>query len=296
MFDERIPVPEFKGRITAELGLQLEKYRQRLVVNNYSEHTIVGYVRAIKRLNGYYNRSLESLKEDELVGFVCSLKEHYKLSVSSMRIAVGAIKYFYRNVIDQDALIGKMPFPKKEYRINTILTGSEVKRLFDLTYNLKDRLILKIIYSAGLRRSEVINLRPEDFDWKNMQIRIRQGKGKKDRLTVLARSVQSDYLAYLKEYEPKDILFFASDRSIPAYGKMIYRIMNDAVKRAGINKDVSVHTLRHSFASHLLSLNTDIVTVQKLLGHERIQSTMHYLHLNHRFNTEPRSPMDVIYK
>jgi len=180
--------------------------------------------------------------------------------------------------------------------LNAFLTGSEIKRLFDLTYNLKDRLILKIVYSAGLRRGELMNLRPEDFDWKNMQIMVRQGKGKKDRLTVLAKSLQHDYFAYMKDYAPQGYLFFGSDRSIPAYGNMLHRIMCEAAKRAGIRKKVSIHILRHSFASHLLSLNTDIVTVQKLLGHTRIQSTMKYMHLNHRFNTEPRSPMDVIYK
>ena len=152
MFDARIPVPKIKGRITVEFGLQLERFRQRMVVNNFSEHTILSYVAAIKRLHQYYNCPLETLQEDHLIGFICNLKENQGLSISSMRIAVGAIKYFYRHILDQEAHIGKIPYPKKEEHLNTTLTGSEVKRLLDLTYNLKDRLILKILYSAGLRR------------------------------------------------------------------------------------------------------------------------------------------------
>jgi site-specific recombinase XerD len=289
-------VPKITSSNPLEFELQIERFRQRMVINNFSEHTILSYTAAIKRLLEYYKRPLESLQEDHLIGFVCHLKEDYGLSVSSMRIAVGAIKYFYRNILNKETLIGKIPYPKKEYHINTILTGNEVKRLFDLTDNLKDRLILKILYSSGLRRSELINLRPEDFDWINMQLRVIQGKGKKDRLTVLARSLKADYMAYVKVYAPEGNLFFGSNRSIPAYGNMLHRIMFEAVQRAGIIKKVHLHTLRHSFASHLLSLNTDIVTVQKLLGHDHIQSTMTYLHLNHRFNTTARSPMDSIYK
>jgi site-specific recombinase XerD len=296
MSDERMVVSKIKSKNTLEFGHQIEKFRQRMVVNNFSEHTILSYIAAIKRLHEYYNRPLESLQEDNLVDFVCNLKENYGLSVSSMRIAVGAIKYFYRHILNLEALIGKIPYPKIEQHINTILTGSEVKRLLDLTLNLKHRLILKILYSAGLRRSEVMNLRCEDFDWKNMQLRVRQGKGKKDRLTVLARSLKSDYIAYIKDYAPEGNLFFGCNRSTPAYGNMLHRIMCEAVQRAGITKKVHLHTLRHSFASHLLSINTDIVTVQKLLGHVNIKTTMIYLHLSNNTNTAPRSPMDVIYK
>jgi len=161
-----VVVHKIESITTLDFGLQLEKFRQRMVVNNFSVHTISSYIAAIKRLQEHYNRPLESLQEDNLVGFVCNLKENYGLSVSSMRIAIGAIKYFYRHILQKETLIDKIPFPKKEQRISTILTGSEVKRLLDLTIDLKHRLILKILYSAGLRRSEVMNLRCEDFDWK----------------------------------------------------------------------------------------------------------------------------------
>jgi len=113
MFDERIPVPKLKVRTTVEFGFQIEKFRQRMVVNNFSEHTILGYVAAIKRLHQYYNCPLESLQDENLIGFVCSLKEDHGLSISSMRIAVGAIKYFYKHILDTEAHICNIPYPKK---------------------------------------------------------------------------------------------------------------------------------------------------------------------------------------
>jgi site-specific recombinase XerD len=267
-----------------------------MVVNHFSGRTILSYSAAIKRLYAYYNQPLGSLQDDKLVGFVCSLKEVNGLSAASMRIAVGAIKYFYRYVLHQESLIGKIPYPKKEQHIKVILTGREIRQLLDLTLNLKHRLILKILYSAGLRRSEILSLRKEDFDWKNMQLTIRQGKGKKDRQTVLAKSLKADYQAYEQQYAPVGHFFFGRDKSAPASENLLRWVMGQAVKRAGITKDVHLHTLRHSFASHLLSINTDIVTVQKLLGHDDIRTTMAYLHLSHRPNAAPRSPMDIIYK
>lgn len=267
-----------------------------MVVNHFSISTIKGYLAAIKRLYEYFNLPFSDLVDDQLVSFICSLKEEKGLSSASMRIAVGAIKYFYRHVLDRSALVGKIPYPKKELHIKVILSGSEVKRLLDLTLNLKHRLILKVLYSAGLRRSEILSLRMEDFDWKNMQLTVRQGKGKKDRQTVLAKTLKADYLAYVKQYSPVGYFFFGRNKLAPASENMLRWLMDKAVERAGITKNVHLHTLRHSFASHLLSLNTDIVTVQKLLGHDDIRTTMAYLHLSHRPNTAPRSPMDVIYK
>lgn len=267
-----------------------------MVVNHFSISTIKGYLAAIKRLYGYFNLSLNDLVDDQLVSFICSLKEEKGLSSASMRIAVGAIKYFYRHVLDRSALVSKIPYPKKEHHIKVILSGREVKRLLDLTLNLKHRLILKVLYSAGLRRSEILSLRMEDFDWKNMQLTVRQGKGKKDRQTVLAKTLKADYLSYVKQYSPAGNFFFGRDKSAPASENMLRWLMGQAVARAGITKNVHLHTLRHSFASHLLSLNTDIVTVQKLLGHDDIRTTMAYLHLSHLPNAAPRSPLDVIYK
>ncbi len=190
-----------------------------MVVNHLSVNTIKGYMAAIKRLHAFYSLAPEQISEDQLIAFICHIKEGLNLSSVSMRIAVCAIKYFYRHILGMTALAEKIPYPKQEKKIRTILTGAETKALFEKTTNIKHRLLLKLTYSSGLRRGEVISIQLADFDWKNM----------------------------------------------------------------------------HSFASHLLAIHTDVVTVQKLMGHDDIRTTMQYFHLGNRPNSAPRSPMDTIY-
>lgn len=267
-----------------------------MVVQNFSASTIRSYKSGILRVYGYFNLPLRELSDQQLVGFVCHLKEEKGLSRASMRISVASIKYFYKHVLGRGPLVEKIPYPKKEVHIQAILSGKEIWQLFNQTANLKHRFLLKLIYSAGLRRSEIIHLQPEDLDWLNMQVTVRQGKGKKDRYSILARSLRSDYELYMQQYAPTHYLFYGRHKSHPISPSLIRWAMDQAVKRVGITKNVHIHSLRHSFASHLLSLNTDIVTVQRLLGHDDIRTTMAYLHLNHHPENKPRSPLDMIYK
>lgn len=267
-----------------------------MVVKNFSISTIRGYMAAIVRLQGHYSLPLNEISEQQLLSFICFLKEKLGLSNATIRITVSAFKCFYLNVLNTEALVNKIPYPKKEKHIPLILSGDEVRRLFNNCHNLKHRLMLKLIYSAGLRRSEVLSLKPSDIDWKGMQIIIRQGKGKKDRYSVLAHALRADFDQYIKEYQPSHLLFFGRDKSQPASASLIRWAMNQALKNAGITKNVHIHSLRHSFASHLLSLNTDIVTIQRLLGHGDIRTTMAYLHLNHHPDKNVKSPLDIIYK
>lgn len=267
-----------------------------MVVNHFSVSTIKGYMAAIKRLQAFHNLPIGRLTEDQLVAFVCHLKEGLNLSAASMRIAVSAIKYFFYHILDRQSLSEKIPYPKKEKHIRTILTGAEMRMLFEKTTNLKHRLLLKLAYSGGLRRSELLTLRPEDFDWKNMQLIIRQGKGKKDRYTVLARSLKADFDKYLTMHAPQNTLFFGREKSQALSENSTRWIINQALMRTGITKSgVCLHSLRHSFATHLLTINTDVVTVQNLMGHDDIRTTMEYFHLGNRPSSKPQSPMDIIY-
>ncbi len=267
-----------------------------MVIQNFSLSTIRGYMAAIKKVHAYFSLPLEALSDHQLVEFICYLKEEKGLSPSSLRISVASIKYFYKHVLAKTALVEKIPYPKKEKHIPAILSGNEIRHMFNGCQNLKHRFLLKLIYSAGLRRSEIINLTPSDLDWTNMQVIIRQGKGKKDRYSILAYSLRTEFNLYMQQYQPSHWLFYGHNKTKPITASLIRWAMDQAVLRTGISKNVHVHSLRHSFASHLLSLNTDIVTVQRLLGHDDIRTTMVYLHLNHRPQNKPRSPLDVIYK
>jgi len=267
-----------------------------MVVNHFSVSTIKGYLAAIKRLHAFYNVPMEQLAEHQLVAFICHIKEGLNLSPESMRVAVSAIKYFYRHILDMAVQAGKVPYPKKEKYIRTILSGTETRSLFEKTINIKHRLLLKLTYSAGLRRSEVIAIQLADFDWKNMQLLVRQGKGNKDRYTVLARSLKPDFDQYVSHYSPQKFLLHGNKKGQPLSEHSTSWIMDQAIARAGITKPgVCLHSLRHSFATHLLAIHTDVVTVQKLMGHEHLSTTMQYFHLGNRPNSQPRSPMDTIY-
>ena len=267
-----------------------------MVVNHFSIRTIRAYIAAIKRLQTFHGLPPEQLSESQLIAFVCHLKEGLSLSAASMRIAVSAIKYFYRHILSRQALSENIPYPKKEKHIRAILTGAETKALFEKTTNPKHRLLLKLTYSSGLRRSELLTLRPDDFDWKNMQLLVRQGKGKKDRFTVLARSLKPDYDRYIKAHSPQLFLFYGRNKNQPMSENSTRWVMDQAIARAGITKPgVCLHSLRHSFASHLLAIHTDVFTVQKLMGHGDIRTTMEYFHLGNRPDQQPRSPMDTIY-
>lgn len=250
---------------------------------------------AIKRLHEYYNLLPDQITEDQLVAFVCYLKEDLQRSAATMRISVGSIKYFYKHILKKQALSEKIPYPKKEKYKRTILSGAEIKSLFETTTNLKHRLFLKLAYSAGLRRSEILSLQCNNFDWKNMQILVR-GKGKKDRYTILAKSIKADYDAYILQEQPEGTLFSGRTKNDALSENSTRWIINQAVKRAGIKKQgICLHSLRHSFATHLLALNTDVYTVQRLMGHDDIRTTMEYFHLGNLPNSKPQSPMDTIY-
>lgn len=267
-----------------------------MVVNNFTASTINGYSAAIKRLHNFHHLPADQIREDQLIAFICHLHTDMNLSPATMRIAVGAIKYFYRHIIKREALVDKIPYPKKEKHIRTILTGAELKLLFELTTNLKHRLLLKIAYCGGLRRNELLALKKHDLDWKNMQIIIHKGKGNKGRFTLLAESIKDDYNKYLKEYSPKEFIFYGRKKDEPLSGAATRWLLLQALKRANITKPgVCLHSLRHSFATHLLVTNTDIVTVQMLLGHTDIRTTMEYFHLGNRPNNKAVSPLDVIF-
>jgi len=267
-----------------------------MVVNNFSSSTIKGYIAAIRRLYNHYKIFPEKITEDQLVAFVCYLKEDLQLSASTMRIAVSAIKYFYINIIKRLALVENIPYPKKEKHIRAILTGKQLKALFDNTENLKHRLMLKLTYSAGLRRSELIRLTVNDFDWNNKRLIIRQGKGKKDRYSILAKSLKPDFDRYLKRHCLTGTLFYGHNKTVPISANSTRWIMNQAMNRIDCPKSgVCLHSLRHSFATHLLALNVDIVTIQQILGHDDIRTTMAYFHLWNRPNSDPQSPLDIIY-
>ncbi len=273
----------------------LEAMRKRMSVQNLSSETIESYVRGVIQLEHFSGKSLEDLTPEEVLTFLYYLKDDQKRAQTTIRIAASGIKYFYQFIVVKKDMVSIIPNPKRELHLPEILSGKEIKSLFDLTENIKHLTIMKVAYSAGLRRSEIQNLRVEDIDSKKMEIRIRQGKGKKDRKTILANDALAELRNYYKVYKPEGILFFGRSRHEQISETALAWMLDRAVERAKIKRKISTHTLRHSFASHQLSMGTDIFTIKRLLGHEDIRTTMLYLHINYE-NAKPiKSPLDVIY-
>jgi site-specific recombinase XerD len=269
--------------------------RNRMVSQNLAKSTIEGYVYGARQLAVYCQKEFTQIDTDEVYAFLCHLKEERGLSRQTMRIAVSGIKYLYTHLLSREDIVREVPYPKQEKYLPEILTGQEVKRLLDKTSNLKHRAFLKLVYSAGLRRSEACSLLLSDVDFKAMQIRIRQGKGRKDRYATLSRDAAIDLKKYIRHIKPEKYLFHGRIRGTRLSDESARWAMTQALKRAGISKTVSLHSLRHSFASHSLSLGANLLTIQNLLGHEDIRTTMVYLHINQLVATPFKNPLDVIY-
>jgi site-specific recombinase XerD len=270
--------------------------RHRMVIENLSPKTIRSYMHYPLKLAEYFNAAPQDLTTDEIYAFLVYLKEDRGLSRSTMRIAVSGIRYFYQHILKRSSIIDDVPYPKQEKYLPEILSGKEVKRLFVLTDNIKHKALLMLAYSAGLRRSEIIGLRLVDIDRKNMQLNIRKGKGNKARKAILSNYLLRVLEQYYRAYRPEQYLFNGRKKQEPISEGAVNWAFRQAIKRTGIKKDLSLHNLRHSFASHLLSMGVSLLDIQMLLGHSDIRTTMVYLHLNRRRGTAPCSPLDILFQ
>lgn len=266
-----------------------------MVAQNMAKSTIAGYIYGARQLHLYSKKSFTEIDSEDIYSFLVYLREERKLSRDTMRISACGIKYLYKHLLNQEEIAKDIPYPKREKYLPEILTSKELQKLFDGTTNIKHRVFLKLVYSAGLRRSEACNVIISDIDSKNSQIRIRQGKGRKDRYVPLSQNLLEEARQYVKKEKPERFLFNGRKKGTAISHESSAWIMEKAVARAGISKKVSLHSLRHSFASHLLSMGVNLVTIQRLLGHEDIRTTMVYLHIGNLYQSTFTNPLDLLY-
>ena len=263
-----------------------------LMAQNYSAHTIRSYIKEFNlflRINRYRNPDL--LTEMQIVKYLSWMTEK-GLSPSSLNMQVNALKYYFRTVLKRDGFEIRVPRPRKEHHLPSVLTMEECIRIFSFVDNPKHKLLLLLGYGAGLRRSEIISLKWGDLLFEEHRIHIKQGKGNKDRVVMLPYSI----VAYLKHYRgiyPSDDWVFTGQYKGEALSAgTVQAVMRKAVEKAGLEKKASVHTLRHSFATHLLESGTDIRYIQQLLGHSSIKTTMVYTHITPKAAKNIMSPLD----
>ena len=216
-----------------------------------------------------------------------------KLSKSYINTTYSALKFFYTVTLGREWEMKQIPRVKKDKKLPTVLSKGEVQKIFDATTNLKHKAILMTVYGGGLRVSEVANLKPGDIDSANMQIHIRLGKGNKDRYTILAKVNLMILREYWKLYRPGIWLFPSVNPVDHLSSRTMERVFQQSKEKAGIKKDVSIHTLRHSFATHMLESGVAINYIQLLLGHTSLTTTCIYIHLARKDVLNLKSPLDT---
>jgi site-specific recombinase XerD len=259
----------------------------------YSENTVKTYKNGFEELINYYpTHDIDKITEPMITAFCQYLVIDRGVSSSYQNQAINAIKFYYEKVLGGQRKLYNLDRPNREKQLPTVLSSEEIMSIIQKTDNLKHKAILMIIYSAGLRISELINLKIADIDSKRMQIRISAGKGKKDRYSILSVKTLKTLRQYFTKYKPKNYLFEGQDPNQAYSSRSIQVFFKESCKKAGILKKVSVHTLRHSFATHLLENGTDLRYIQSLLGHSSSKTTEIYTHITTKGMEKIKSPLD----
>ncbi len=214
-----------------------------------------------------------------------------QLSENTLHSRINAIKFYFEQVLHKEKLFFEIPRPKKPLQLPKTISARDIKKLFEVTQNVKHNLMLKICYGMGLRVSEVVNIKITDIDSNTMQVFIERAKGKKDRYANLPESILEQLRAYYKLHKPQKYLFEGLQGEQYSI-RSVQQVFKNAMKKAGINKVIGIHGLRHSFATHLLENGTDIKFIQELLGHNDIKTTMRYIHVSEQQLKNVKSPLD----
>jgi len=263
-----------------------------LLLKGYANATIRTYIGHLAHYAQHYNRCPSQLDLEAVRLFLVYLVIEKNYSQSSVSGAYSALKILYEKVLNKGWDANKIPRSKKLKTLPSVLSKKEVNRLFDVTTNTKHKAILMILYSGGLRISEVVQLKITDIDSQRMLIRVRQGKGGKDRYTLLSEKMLIQLRLYYKIYQPQIYLFNGQRGSWPIATTTVGSVFRQAKIKAGIIKQASPHTLRHCFATHLIEDGVSVTKVQLLLGHTHINTTSRYLHLSTKHLNGINHPMD----
>ncbi|MCL2411847.1 MAG: site-specific integrase [Treponema sp.] len=271
----------------------LKKLDDELRSRKYSIQTQKAYI--------YYNRMIcrtmqktpEELKSDDITTFIAMLEKTKNYSASSMNLAISAIKFLFKNLLN-DETISEHHRPHQNGRLPQILSKEEIAKIFGIEKNPKHRLLMMLVYSSGLRVSEVVTLKKEHIDLSRQVIFVNQGKGRKDRMTLLSEKAAQFLEEYYDFFSIEKWLFPGQNPTEHLTIRSAQHIFDKAVRNAGITKKVTIHGLRHTFATHLLESGTDIRYIQTLLGHSSLRTTERYTHVAKRNVLKIKSPLDTI--
>jgi len=274
--------------------MMLEELQRR----NYAQSTAEAYIHALKEFTAYYHRPPDQLGSKEVSQFQLHLLRDRKLSPRTVMQRIAALRFFFNRTLKRRYPPSEFRYPRLPQRLPIILSQEEVKRMIDVATSLLHRTLLMTLYSTGMRRAEITRLKVKDIDSQRMVVHIKQGKGGKDRDVPLSLKLLETLREYWRWKKPQEYLFpgEAKQGSNGEHitSKAVYLACKGAARRAGIQKKVGPHTLRHSFATHLLESGADLRTIQLLLGHADIKDTTIYLHLSQRHLHACPNPLDTL--
>jgi integrase/recombinase XerD len=280
--------------VTRLRQMMLEELQRR----NYSPNTVRSYIHAIEDFARYFDRSPYRLGPDHIRQYQVHLFRDCKLSAGTIEDRTAALRFLYVKTLRRPFLPDHIPFPKRQRPLPTVLSQDEVTRLIDAAKSLMHRAMLMTLYATGVRRTELCLLKVADIDSQRMVIRVRYGKGGRDRDVLLSPKLLETLRVYWRWMKPRTYLFPGTVNNwradVPITSKVVWMAVDEARRRAGIQKRVSPHTLRHSFATHMLEAGADLRTIQVLLGHAKLADTAIYLHLSRRHLQAVGSPLEAI--
>ncbi|MGZ8565264.1 MAG: tyrosine-type recombinase/integrase [Kaistella sp.] len=267
-------------------------YHDQLVLKGFSSNTIRTYTTEFAQLL-YLLRSypVEKLSPEKLQSYFLYCHRELRLSENQIHSRMNAVKFYFEKVLHRNRIFLNIPRPKKPQLLPKALNTKEVSRIIDVTENPKHKLIIQLCYGMGLRVSEIVNIRIQDIDSGTMRVLISRAKGKKDRYVNLPETILQDLRMYYKNHLPKEYLFEGKNGG-PYSVRSAQNVFKTAMNKAGIIKTVGIHSLRHSYATHLLQCGTDITLIQKLMGHQDLKTTLAYTHVTDKNTRAVQSPLD----
>ena len=276
------------------MGELRDRMHHDMVVRGLAESTRESYLAAVAGLAKFYHRSPDRLAQREVEVYLVHLAEERKLAWNTRSLITNGLRFFYHTTLGRPRMDFAIPRPKAPAKLPEILSREEVARILSRPANRKHRVLLMTGYATGLRVSELVRLRVSDLDSDRMTIRVEQGKGGQDRYTLLSPRLLEELRAYWRGARPQPWLFPSQRGSRPVSISCAQRVYERAKREAGVRKRGGIHALRHAFATHLLEAGTDLHTIQRLLGHRHLGTTMRYFHLAQKTLAERPSPLDLL--
>jgi integrase/recombinase XerD len=282
-------------QISGENTTQLEIFLQTLLLKGYSASTIKTYKNEfVTYLQTLREVPAESLNTQRVKNYLQYCHVSLQLTENTIHSRMNALKFYYEQVLHREKFFWEIPRPKKRLILPKVISEEKIIKYLFAVENIKHRTILLIAYSAGLRVSEVVRLKIADIDSDRMQIFIKSGKGKKDRIVPLSNIILVLLRAYYKKHVPTNWLFEGQEKGMPYSIRSAQMIFRTACEELKLPKNIGFHSLRHSYATHLLENGTDIKYIQSLLGHNDIKTTLRYLHVSNKDLGKIESPLDKI--